>query len=73
LDDEERSKYLFRAINSLSKNQRIAFSLHKLDGVSYAEIAEIMNVSVSSVESLMHRAKANLQKRLISFYKKNME
>jgi RNA polymerase sigma-70 factor (ECF subfamily) len=73
LDDEERSEYLYNAINSLSKNQRIAFNLHKLDRISYAEIAEIMNISISSVESLMYRAKRNLQKRLISFYKKNME
>lgn len=71
--DEERSKHLYNAINSLSKNQRIAFSLHNIDGISYAEIAEIMKISVSSVESLIHRAKVNLQKRLLNFYKKNMD
>ena len=73
LDDSERSLHLYRAIDSLSQNQRIAFSLHNLDGISYSEIANIMNVSVSSVESLIHRAKGNLQKRLLNFYKNNLE
>lgn len=73
LEDSERSTHLYNAIDSLSQNQRIAFSLHNLDGISYAEIAEIMNVSLSSVESLIHRAKVNLQKRLLLFYKNNLE
>ena len=72
MEDNERAKHLYAAIHSLSKNQRIAFSLHKIDGVSYTEIAEIMNVSISSVESLIHRAKVNLKKKLFNFYKKNI-
>ena len=35
------------------------------------EIAEVMNVSLSSVESLIHRAKMNLQKRLSYYYHSN--
>ncbi len=73
IQDSERSAHLYNAINSLSKNQRIAFSLHNIDGISYAEIAETMQLSLSSVESLIHRAKQNLQKRLLNFYKKNID
>lgn len=68
-EDEERLKIIYDAVQSLSKNQRIAFTLHKIDDKSYKEISEIMNVSVSSVESLMHRAKTNLQKKLVNYYK----
>lgn len=68
-EDEERKKVLHEAIQSLSKNQRIAFTLHKIDEKSYKEISEIMDISLSSVESLMHRAKGNLQKKLIHYYK----
>lgn len=68
-EDAERKKVLEQAIQSLSKNQRIAFTLHKIDEKSYKEISEIMDVSVSSVESLMHRAKTNLQKKLVHYYK----
>ena len=72
LDQIKRSRILYSAINNLSKNQRIAFSLNKLDEISYNEIAEIMNISLPAVESLIHRAKLNLQKKLIGYYKKNL-
>jgi RNA polymerase sigma-70 factor, ECF subfamily len=64
-EGRELKKILDKAIDSLSENQRIAFVLHKYEDFSYKQIAEIMNVSLSSVESLIHRAKSNLQKRLI--------
>ena len=55
----------------LPDNQRIAFTLHKLEGQSYMEIAEIMNTSLYAVESLMSRAKANLKKQLNKYYSNN--
>ena len=64
LEDRERRELLNRSILSLPDNQRIAFTLSKYEGLSYQEIAEIMNLSISSIESLLHRAKLNLQKRL---------
>ncbi len=70
MENIQRSKILYAAIDTLSKNQRIAFTLNKYEGLSYKEISEIMELSISSVESLMHRAKKNLQKRLYSHYKK---
>lgn len=66
----EQKKILEKALNGLSKRQRVAFSLNKVDGFSYREIAEIMNVSMPAVESLIHRAKVNLRKRLIDYYEK---
>lgn len=71
--NQEQSKKLYQAIDSLSKNQRIAFTLHKIEGVSYAEIAKIMNVTVFSVESLIYRARSGLQKKLIDLYKKSYD
>jgi RNA polymerase sigma factor (sigma-70 family) len=53
----------------LPEIQRVVFTLHKIDGKSYKEISEIIKKSVSSVESLMFRAKKNLQKLLENFYK----
>ena len=69
LDKKENAAVLFRAISELPENQRIAFTLHKVDGLSYQEVSEVMNTSVSSVESLMHRAKTNLRKQLEKYYK----
>ncbi len=70
LEKNERTQVLHKAINSLSGNQKIAFTLSKYDDLANKEIAEIMNVSVSSVESLIHRAKLNLQKQLLSYFEK---
>ena len=64
-DNNERKQILDKAINSLSENQKAAFILSKFKELSYKEIAEIMNLSLASVESLLQRAKQNLQKMLI--------
>jgi RNA polymerase sigma-70 factor (ECF subfamily) len=71
IEKEEKVKMLYNAIDSLPENQKIAFTLFKYDDLSYKEIAEVMNLSLSSIESLIFRAKSNLQKKLISLYKKN--
>ncbi|MCF8303490.1 MAG: sigma-70 family RNA polymerase sigma factor [Bacteroidales bacterium] len=68
--NNERSRILRQAIESLPQNQKIAFTLNKYEELSYKEIAEVMNVSLSSVESLIHRAKMGLQKKLVHYYKK---
>ena len=69
VDYNERVLVLQNAINSLPENQRIAFTLSKYDELSYQEICDVMNLSLSSVESLIHRAKLNLQKKLVNYYK----
>jgi RNA polymerase sigma-70 factor, ECF subfamily len=70
LEQKERAEILAWAMDSLPENQRIAFTLSKYNELSYNEIAEILETSVSSVESLIHRAKANLKKKLYNYYKK---
>lgn len=69
VENEERSRILFRAVEKLPESQKIAFTLHKLEGLSYEQIAEVMQKTLSSVESLMHRAKRNLKKDLYDYYK----
>jgi RNA polymerase sigma-70 factor (ECF subfamily) len=64
LDRKENAAKLFRAIAKLPENQKIAFTLHKLEDLSYQEVSEVMQTSVPAVESLMHRAKQNLRKIL---------
>lgn len=64
-DNAERRQILENAINSLPGNQKTAFILNKYEELSYKEITEIMNLSLASVESLLQRAKQNLQKKLI--------
>ncbi len=71
LENQERAAILFSAIEQLPENQRIAFTLHKIEGVSYEEIAYLMGASLSSVESLIFRARQNLKKMLNDYYEEN--
>ena len=64
LENKEDAKILFETINTLTENQKTAFLLSKLDGLSNPEIAEIMELSISSVESLVFRAKVTLKEKL---------
>ncbi len=64
LEVKERFVLLREAIARLPENQRIAITLHKFEECPSAKIAEIMDTSISAVESLLHRAKANLYKHL---------
>ena len=62
---EERSRQVSEALQSLPENQRMAVILKKYDDLSYQEIAGILDCSVSAVESLLVRAKRNLQEKLL--------
>jgi RNA polymerase sigma factor (sigma-70 family) len=73
LEKKEKANELFSALKLIPDNQRIAFTLHNLEGQSYREIAEIMNTSLFAVESLIGRAKTNLKKELSKYYKNIQE
>ncbi len=70
LENQQRAAILFGAIEQLPEQQQVAFTLAKVEFLSYDEISKVMNKSVSSVESLIHRAKQNLQKILKDYYEK---
>ena len=71
LEHKEAGERIFKAIHNLPEAQKIVFTLHKIDGKSYKEISDITEKSLSSIESLMFRAKKNLQKTLQHFYQKD--
>ena len=68
LENQEEAKILFEVIATLTEKQKTAFLLSKLDGLSNPEISAIMELSISSVESLIFRAKSTLRDKLISKY-----
>lgn len=69
LDNKEKAAILFRAIRGLPEKQRTAFTLVKVQGLSYEEAAAITEQSVKALESLITRAKTNLQRQLASLHK----
>lgn len=68
LENKERAAILFNAIEELPDQQQIAFTLNKVEGLSYDEIGQIMDKSLSSVESLIHRGKSRLKELLKDYY-----
>lgn len=70
LEDAERARDLHQALSKLPERQQASFTLFHMDSKSYSEIAEILETTVPSVESLLARAKKNLQKLLEARYGK---
>ena len=69
MERKETEQIIQHAINSLPKQQRIALILHRYEGLSYQEIAKVLECSVSSIESRIFRGKQNLCKKLLPYLK----
>jgi RNA polymerase sigma factor (sigma-70 family) len=65
LPEEERPNVegVLRALGRLPFNQRAALIMRELEGRSYAEIADALDLSVSAVETLIFRARRSLKIR----------
>lgn len=64
---DERERLLQRAIESLPDRQRAAIVLTYSDGMSNADVADVLDTSVSAVETLLVRGKQNLRRALGGF------
>lgn len=60
----EQMEQLRTAIGHLKDEQRTALVLYTFEDFSYNQIAEVMQCSLSKVESLIFRAKKNLAKEI---------
>jgi RNA polymerase sigma-70 factor (ECF subfamily) len=52
------------ALGALNDRQRLAVLLNKFEGMSYADIAETMELSPQAIKSLLSRARVNLREVL---------
>jgi len=68
-ENKEKAAVLFKAIESLPEKQKLAFTLIKVQGLTYEEAGEIMQQNIKAAESLVSRAKVNLQNILEAYYK----
>jgi RNA polymerase sigma factor (sigma-70 family) len=64
LENKEALEALFQQINGLPANQKTVIVLKYLDDLPQKEIADILQLSVKAVESLLQRAKQNLEKKM---------
>src|SRR3954447_388587 len=63
-EDALTAEDIRRALGHLAFNQRSALVMRELEGRSYQEIAEILELSVSAVETLIFRARRALREQL---------
>lgn len=68
-ENKEKAAVLFKAIEALPEKQKLAFTLIKVQGMNYEEACAVMGQNIKAVESLITRAKLNLQKLLEDYYK----
>lgn len=62
--DEEMQSAIQKAIDELPETQRMAMVLRRYDDISYEEIAEILELSVPAVKSVLFRARTELREKL---------
>ena len=67
---KELQEKLNDALQKLSINHRTVITLFEIDGLSHAEVAEVMDCSVGTVRSRLHYAKQLLQAELQPYLKK---
>ena len=68
LDKAETREIVRMALESLGPRQRMAVLLSKFEGMSYAEITAIMELSPQAVKSLLSRARENLREVLQPYF-----
>ena len=61
LQQAELAVVVQQAIAGLNERQRMAVVLNKFEDMGYAEIAEVMELTVKAVKSLLSRARDNLR------------
>ncbi|MCS7237709.1 MAG: sigma-70 family RNA polymerase sigma factor [Thermoguttaceae bacterium] len=64
LDRAELREVVRAALSQLNERQRMAVLLNKFEGMSYAEIGEVMGLSPAAVKALLSRARAALRRVL---------
>lgn len=65
LEQKLSQQTLQEALKTIPKNQRETFLLKYQHDLSYNEISEITDLSISSIKSLLFRARESLRKKLV--------
>ncbi|WP_293742827.1 sigma-70 family RNA polymerase sigma factor [uncultured Pedobacter sp.] len=60
-DAEQAKAILDQAMDQLTERQREVYTLHKLEGLSYQEISEKLNISLSAINHHIQKANKHLK------------
>jgi len=66
---EENIELILKAINQLDDDQRTVVVLRDIEGMDYAQIAQVVNIELGTVKSRLSRARANLRANLEAMLK----
>jgi RNA polymerase sigma-70 factor, ECF subfamily len=72
LKDAETSRIVQKAINSLPKKEKLAIVLRRYEGLSYEEIAAVMNCTEGAVKTYIHRGKLHLRDIMLPYIAKGL-
>ncbi len=64
VEAEEQAAFIQSAIDRLPDRQREAIALYAFEGMSYRDVAEVLEMPVNTVKTLIHRARATLAQAL---------
>lgn len=64
LREKESMNQIYEILDQLPDNQRIAFTLSKIEGYTNTEIADILKTNKAVVEAYLYRAKMKLRSQL---------
>jgi RNA polymerase sigma-70 factor (ECF subfamily) len=64
MDVSDRQRLVRQALSEMSDEFRTALVLKEMDGMSYEEIAEVVEVPLGTVRSRIHRARLELRSKL---------
>jgi RNA polymerase sigma-70 factor (ECF subfamily) len=67
--DAEIRTALDRTLAELPEEYRVVFTMRDLDGLSNAEVAEVLDISVPAVKSRLHRSRLYLRNRLSRIFR----
>jgi RNA polymerase sigma-70 factor, ECF subfamily len=65
LDGKQRLERLQAAVDSLPPKYRLPFLLKEVEDLSYEEICNVLQISMGTVKSRIHRAKMLLREKLV--------
>lgn len=60
----ETQRLVRAAIDALPVRYREVLALREIEGLSYDEISDVLGISIGTVESRLHRARARLKRKL---------
>jgi len=63
IERKERLRAVTRAIATLPAEQRVALTLREFEGLSYQEVADILDLSVPAVKGRIHRARVAVMRQ----------